>query len=93
MALRFTWDPRKATANRRKHGVTFREACTAFDDPLSVTIPDPDHSVAEHRFLLVGLTRTGRLVVVAHTERGDEIQLISARPVSRREREAYEEDQ
>jgi uncharacterized DUF497 family protein len=73
--------------------VTFQEACTAFDDPLSVTIPDPDHSVAEHRFLLVGLTRTGRLVVVAHTERGDEIRLISARPTSRREREAYEEDQ
>jgi len=93
MALRFTWDPRKAAANFRKHRVTFIEASTAFGDPLSATIPDPDHSGAEGRFLLVGLTRRGRLVVVAHTEQGDEIRLISARTATRRERKAYEEDQ
>ena len=91
MALRFTWDPRKAAANLRKHRVTFREASTAFGDPLSVTIPDPDHSGTERRFLLVGLTRRGRLVVVAHVEQGDEIRLINARAATRRERKAYEE--
>jgi uncharacterized DUF497 family protein len=58
MALRFTWDPRKAEANRRKHRIEFTEALTAFADPLSVTIPDPDHSSHEHRYLLVGLTKT-----------------------------------
>ena len=91
MPLRFSWDARKAAANRRKHGVTFREAISAFGDPLSVTIADPDHSGAEQRFLLVGLTRSGRLVVVAHAEHVDEIRVISARPAKRREREAYEE--
>ena len=91
MALRFSWDPRKAAANQRKHGVTFREASTAFGDPLSVTITDPDHSGAEHRLLLVGLTRGGRLVVVAHAKQGDEIRLINARPASRRERKVYEQ--
>jgi uncharacterized DUF497 family protein len=56
MALRFLWDPRKAAANLRKHGVAFEEATTPFDDPLSVTIADPDHSVGEQRFLLLGLS-------------------------------------
>ena len=93
MALRFTWDPRKAAANARKHRVTFIEACTAFGDPLSATVPDPDHSAGEHRFLLMGLTGAGRLVVVAHTEEGDEIRIITARLANRRERKAYEEEQ
>jgi uncharacterized DUF497 family protein len=91
MALRFTWDPRKAITNRRKHGVSFPEATTAFADPLSITILDPDHSTAELRYLLVGVTAAGRLVVVAHSEHGDEIRLISARLATRHEREAYEE--
>jgi hypothetical protein len=77
MAFRFQWDPAKAEANRRKHGVTFEEAASAFADLLSVTIPDPKHSAEEPRFLLVGLTDQHRLVVVAHTERGDNIRLIS----------------
>lgn len=89
MPLRFSWDPGKAAANVRKHGVTFREASTAFADPLSVTIPDPDHSLGEHRFLSVGLTRAGRLVVVAHAERGDEIRLTNARAATRRERKVH----
>jgi uncharacterized protein len=93
MALRFTWDPRKAAANLRKHRISFIEASTAFGDPLSATIPDPDHSGAEGRFLLVGRTGGGRLVVVAHTEQGDEIRLINARAATRQERKAYEEDQ
>ena len=92
MALRFLWDPRKAASNERKHGVGFQEATTVFDDPLSVTIPDPDHSVDERRFLLVGLSNRRRLLVVAHSERGESIPIISARRADRQERRNYEED-
>ncbi len=91
MALRFRWDPRKARSNQRKHGITFPEAATAFGDGLSVTIEDPDHSLGERRYLLVGTTALGHLVVVAHSERGNEIRIISARRATRAEREAYEE--
>jgi hypothetical protein len=91
MALLFSWDPRKAESSQRKHGVSFPEATTAFADPLSITIADPDHSLGEQRFLLVGVTAVGRLVVVAHSGRGDEIRIITARPTTRHEREAYEE--
>jgi len=90
MALHFTWDVTKALTNHRKHGIPFTEAATAFGDPLSVTIPDPDHSVDEEHFILIGRT-VQHNVVVAHVERGDTIRLISARPASRRERIAYEE--
>jgi uncharacterized protein len=69
MALRFTWDPRKAAATKRKHGIDFAEAATAFGDPLSLTIPDPDHSAVEDRFLLVGRSAQARLLVVVHVER------------------------
>jgi uncharacterized DUF497 family protein len=92
MALRFSWDSDKAAANHRKHSVAFTEALTGFADPLSVTIPDPDHSSRERRFLLVGLSKLGRLLVVAHTERGNEIRIISARVATRRERHTYEEE-
>ena len=91
MALRFTWDPRKAASNLRKHGVSFEEAASAFADPLSLTVPDPDHSDDEERFLLVGLSDQSRLLVVAHVERGDEIRIINARLATRRERRQYEE--
>jgi hypothetical protein len=91
MGLRFSWDPQKAAPNPRKHGVSFPDAATAFADPLSVTIPDPDHSADEERFLLVGLTANRRLVVIAHSEHGNDIRLISAREATRRERETYEE--
>ena len=91
MALRFTWDPDKAKRNLRKHGVAFAEATTAFGDPLSITVPDPAHSKAEERFVLIGMTRFGRLIVVAHTERVNEIRIINARPAARRERAIYEE--
>jgi len=91
MALEFQWDPAKAAANLRKHRVSFPEAATAFDDPLSVTIADPDHSAREERYLLLGLTRGGRLVVVAHADRGANIRIISARLADRYERPAYEE--
>ena len=90
MSLQFTWDPQKAASNLRKHKVGFPEAATAFADPLSLTIPDPDHSVAEERFVLIGQSERRRLVV-AHVERGELIRIISARPATRRERKTYEE--
>jgi hypothetical protein len=89
----FTWDPEKAAANLRKHGVDFREAATVIDDPLSTTFPDSDHSTSEQRFLTIGMSAPGRMLVVAHTEQGQTIRIISARPVTRRERKFYEEDQ
>jgi uncharacterized protein len=88
----FEWDPRKATDNRRKHGVSFEEAVTAFADLLSVTVPDPDHSTAgEARYILLGRSAEGRLLVVPHAERGTAIRIVSARPATRRERAQYEE--
>jgi uncharacterized protein len=93
MPLRFAWDVRKAQANLRKHGVSFSEAATAFEDPLSITITDPDHSAAEERFILIGQSRQQHLLVVAHVEHDATIRIISARPASRRERTSYEEGQ
>jgi len=90
--LKFVWDREKAAANLVKHGVDFEDAISAFDDPLSITISDPDHSQKEERFLLVGHSRAGRLLVIAHTERGNEIRLINARPATRRERQKYEKE-
>lgn len=91
MGLTFEWDGRKATANRRKHSVGFDEAATAFGDPLAITIPDPDHSNDEDRFVLIGESVRGRLLVVVHTERGDNLRLISARLATASERRTYEQ--
>jgi hypothetical protein len=85
------WDNPKAAANLRKHGVSFEEVVTALEDPLAVTYRDPGHSEVEFRFLTFGLSSTGRILVVAHTERDEAIRLISARPATRSERRAYEE--
>lgn len=90
--MEFEWDPKKAKANEKKHGLSFEEASTAFSDPLSVTIPDPDHSEHEERMLLLGRSNTGNLLVVGHTERGERIRLINARRANRRERRHYEEE-
>ena len=87
----FEWHSRKAVSNMRKHGVSFDEATTAFGDLRSITIPDPDHSVEEERYILLGKSLRGRLLVVAHTEQGDRIRLISARQASGPERRIYEE--
>ncbi len=92
MAARFSWDPRKASGNERKHGVTFEEAATAFSDPLSITIPDPDHSTRENRYVLIGISQQSRLLVVAHAEGGDDIRIINARLATRRERGIHEEE-
>jgi hypothetical protein len=92
MALNFEWDARKAASNEAKHGVTFMEAATVFSDPLSLTIPDPAHSEREQRFISLGRSAGGKMLVVVHTERGDNLRLISARRASRRERKCYEEN-
>ena len=89
--MEFEWDPRKDAANQRKHGVGFREAATVFGDPLAMTFPDTDHSISEGRFLTIGVSAGRRLLVVAHTGSDETIRIISARPVTPRERRFYEE--
>ena len=93
MPLNFEWDDNKARTNQAKHGVTFDEASTVFADPLSLTIADPAHSEIEERFIILGHSSQGKLLIVVHTERGDNIRIISARPASRQERKQYEENQ
>ena len=90
MPLAFEWDEQKARRNIKKHKVSFEEATTVFADPLSLTIPDPLHSEEEDRFVTMGMSIRGRLLVVVHTERGDTIRIISARLATSRERRAYE---
>jgi uncharacterized DUF497 family protein len=87
----FEWDADKAAANLRKHGVPFDEAVTAFGDPLSILLPDPDHSAGEERYLVMGVSTTGRLLVVAFVERPPRTRIITARLATRRERHDYEE--
>ena len=89
--MRFEWDPAKAAANLRKHGVTFDEASTVFGDTLSVSGRDLEHSVGEARFVTFGLSSTGRVLVVCHTDRGSDIRIFSARPAIRKEKRIYEE--
>jgi uncharacterized DUF497 family protein len=91
MGLVFEWDTAKARENDQKHGVTFREARTAFGDEHSITVDDPSHSLEDARFLLLGMSQLGRLLVVSLTERNDRIRIISARLATRRERHKYEE--
>ncbi|MFN8493643.1 MAG: BrnT family toxin [Caldilineaceae bacterium] len=88
--MEFAWDPQKALKNLRKHGVSFNEAATVFDDPLSITVADPEHSEDEDRYIIVGMSKRGRVIIVSHAERGDRIRIISARELDREEREAYE---
>jgi hypothetical protein len=90
MSITFEWDREKAKENLTKHGVDLEEASSAFFDTLSLTVPDPEHSVGEERCVLLGLSSRGRLLVVAHVDWGDRIRLISAREASRRERRDYE---
>jgi hypothetical protein len=89
----FEWDPNKASHNLAKHGVSFEEAQTAFDDNLFLAFEDPDHSAGERRYILTGQSSRARLLVVAYTERRNKIRVISAREATRRERRAYEEDE
>lgn len=89
--MEFEWNERKATANLKKHGVSFHEAGTVFGDSMAITFPNPDHSVSEQRFLTFGLSQSGRLLVVAHTDRGRTVRIISARLMTKHERRIYEE--
>jgi uncharacterized DUF497 family protein len=88
----FTWDHRKAASNLQKHGVSFYEAASVFYDPLSATFPDEENSENEFRFLTIGRSSGGVVLVVAHTEDTDSIGIISARAVTRSELKFYEEE-
>jgi uncharacterized DUF497 family protein len=89
--MHFEWDPAKEKKSRAKHGVSFEEAASVFHDPLAASGHDLDHSEGEARLVTFGMSSAGRLLVVAHTERGDAIRIISARPATQRERRIYEE--
>jgi uncharacterized DUF497 family protein len=89
--VNFEWDPAKARQNRRKHRISFEEAATVFGDPLAITYPDPDHLTSEQRFITVGMSSVNRVLIVAHTDRNENIRIISARKTTRRERKHYEE--
>ena len=85
------WDEAKAAANLEKHGISFADAATVFGDPFYVDFYDPDHSLDERRYLIIGASKEGSIVIVSYTERNDVIRLISAREVTPTERKAYEE--
>jgi len=91
MKLSFEWDEEKAKANLKKHRVGFDEAATVFTDPYSLTIHDPDHSANEHRYIDIGTSDNGRVLVVAYTERGSNIRIVSCRKGTPSERKLYEE--
>ncbi len=88
--MEFEWNPDKATLNLEKHGVSFQEAATVFNDPLSVTFPDPDHSIGESRYVMIGMSEFGKLLLIAHTDREKKIRIISARKATRQEKRFYE---
>ena len=90
--MSFEWDPKKAAANQRKHGVTFEEASSALRDSFSATAHDPDHLEDEDRFVTFGVSSRGRLLAVSHTDRENLIRIISARIATNVERQIYEED-
>ena len=92
MGYIFEWDGKKAEWNARKHGVAFEEASTVFGDPLGLLTPDPDHSLNEERYVVLGMSNRQRLLVVAFTERPPYTHLISARRATRAERRRYEEE-
>jgi len=90
VAVEFEWDPEKDRANQKKHGVSFSEASTVFGDPFHRTFADPRHSIGEFRFLTTGYTSAGRLVILAHADRGDRVRIITARAAIANERRSYE---
>jgi uncharacterized protein len=89
--MKIEWDPKKATANLKKHRVSFEEAATALNDTMAATAADPDHSLDEERYITFGVSERGRWLVVAHREKGETIRIISARTAGKGERELYEE--
>jgi uncharacterized protein len=91
--VEFQWDPKKAASNLRKHGVSFDEATTVFGDPLAGTITDPEHSSDESRLVTLGQSAKGRLVVVVHADREEDVRIISARCATAGEKKKYAEGQ
>jgi uncharacterized DUF497 family protein len=87
----FEWSPAKATANRRKHRVSFGDAASVFGDPLAYTFADPDHSEGEERWLTLGTSESGLLLVVSHAEHDGRVRIISARRATAHERKIYEQ--
>lgn len=87
--MQFEWDPKKAASNAKKHGVTFDEAMTVFNDFTAITFDDPDHSVEEDRFLTIGTSSKNRVLFISHTDRSGSLRIISARKADKREREEY----
>lgn len=92
MVLTFEWDEEKSRANVRKHGVAFEEAKTVFSDPFAMTISDPEHSSEEDRYIDMGMSSRGRILVVWYTERGRNIRIIGSRKATRSQRRQYEEE-
>jgi uncharacterized DUF497 family protein len=93
VGYQFEWDRAKASSNEQKHGVTFQEASTVFADPLAVLKGDPDHSIGEMRYLRLGSSTAGRLLVVASADRAPRTRITSARPATRRERRQHEHEE
>ena len=92
MALTFEWDEEKSKANLRKHGVSFDEAKTVFNDPFAMTIADPDHSAREDRYIDMGMSSRGRILLVWYTEREPNIRIIGSRKATPSQRRQYEEE-
>ncbi|KOR31753.1 hypothetical protein TI05_11640 [Achromatium sp. WMS3] len=86
----FEWNPQKVEINSKKHGVSFEEASSVFGDTLSVTYPDPEHSMNEERFVMIGLSSKQQVLVISHMYRGETVRIISARPATKREQRFYE---
>ena len=91
MSLQFEWNDKKAISNKRKHGISFEEATTAFGDELSITIDDPLHSEDEDRLILISQSKTLKILVVIHIEKREDIRIISARKATKKEQKIYEE--
>jgi uncharacterized DUF497 family protein len=89
--MQFEWDESKAARNLARHGVSFEEAATVFGDLLSDTFDDPDHSAEEQRFVIIGMSEKGRMLVVAHADADEVVRIISAREPTHGERDFYEE--
>ena len=89
--MKFEWDNNKAISNIKKHGVSFNEAVTIFNDPLSITFDDPDHSFGEERFLTFGLSDKGSYIILGHTDIENKTRVITARLMTKKERGIYEE--
>lgn len=90
--MEFEWDPQKAADNLRKHGVSFEEAASVFNNVLAATYEDPDHSIVEKRYLTIGVSSEERLLIVAYADRDERIRIINARRVTGKERELYEKE-